>query len=302
MEHFVGDYGFESSGLTDFRQGFFHHTPSRRLFESPDAIVAACVGVAGGVLLTRFLITPLLTGRAPVSHPPANHACPPGALGNMPPISWLATANLETCDEVETVISAGFEMARRTKPCRRNRAFREASFQAPHEFARLNPDAPRFRVEDMGPMPPLKTRFREMGKIGFHVTAPFDVEEEARVFLHFPNDASKATAAFLAINYDLGSPRQPLGHRHARGNVPDKENEDHDPEGLFAIAVTIWICQTVNWRRHHPDVLDRIEPGHLPVIINFRGTACSSIWDTRAENFLGPQWESPLIDLTKLSS
>lgn len=219
----------------------------------------------------------------------------------MPPISWMLKADLNTLDEVETVISVGFETARKEKPSRRNRAFRDASFQAPREFARLNPEAPRFRVEDMGPMPPLKKRFKEMGEIGFHLTAPFDVEQEARVFLYFPNDSSKATAAFLAINYDWFSASQPLGQRVRHGHVADKTHVGNARPELFSVAATMWICQTVHWRRHQPEVLDRIEPGHLPVIINFRTTACSTVWDTRVENFAGPEWDTPLINLTQLS-
>lgn len=176
----------------------------------------------------------------------------------------------------------------------RDQAFREASFHVPYEIARLNPDAPRFRVEDMGPMPPLQKLWKDMKNIGFHVTAPFDVEKEARVFLYFPNDAPRATAAFLAINTEF----HPVGERNARGKVTTPEDQD----GITTIAAIIWICQTINWRRHHPDVLDRIEPGLLPVIMSFRDTACGSLWDTHVELFTSPEAQKVMMNFTKITS
>lgn len=144
-------------------------------------------------------------------------------------------------------------------------------------------------------MPPLKKMWKDMGQVGFHVTAPFDVEKESRVFLYFPNDAPRATAAFLAINTEF----LPLGQPNAQGKVLFRTHEDH--ERIFAVASIIWIGQTVNWRRHHPDILDRIEPGHLPVITSFRQAASGSLWDTHAENFSIPEKQRLMIHLTKIT-
>lgn len=251
--------------------------------------------MASGILLQRFFPWSSLFKRAaarPTSSPgaPSSDTSSPVII---PPISWQLTTDQKTADDVEAIISAGFEMARKAPAQRREQAFREASFQVPHEIARLNPEAPRFRVEDMGPMPPLKKTWKEMGEIGFHLTPPFDPEKEARVFLYFPNDAPRATAAFLAINSEL----HPSTQRNAHGRAMGKRNEDHRP--MLGIASTIWICQTINWRRHHPHVLDRIETGRLPVIMSFRDTACGRLWDTSTEFFADLTADTYFMDLNK---
>lgn len=207
----------------------------------------------------------------------------------------MLTADQNTRDDVEAIISAGFEMASKAPIRRRDQAFREASFQVPYELPRLNAAAPRFRIEDMGPMPPLKKTWKEIGEIGMHIPAPFDVEKEARVFLYFPNDAPRATAAFLAINADF----RPVEYKNAQGQVSYRTHEDH--LRLFMIATTIWICQTINWRRHRPHILDRVEPGQLPVIMSFREWACGSLWDTRAEMFIHSETDRELMSLTRIT-
>lgn len=132
-----------------------------------------------------------------------------------------------------------------------------------------------------------------MEKIGFHVTAPFDAEKECRVFLYFPNDAPRATAAFLAINTEL----PPVGQPNAQGKVTTPEDQD----GISSVASVIWICQIINWRRHHSEVLDRIEPGKLPVIMSFREAAYGSLWDTHVEFFLNPADQKVTINFTKIT-
>lgn len=186
-------------------------------------------------------------------------------------------------------------MASKTPIRRRDQAFREVSFHVPHEIARLNPDAPRFRVEDMGPMPPLKKLWKEVGELGIHINPPFDVEREARVFLYFPNDAPRATAAFLAINTEF----RPVEYRNAQGNVSYRTHEDH--LRLFATASYMWDCQNINWRRHRPHILDRIEPGQLPVIMSFREWACGSPWDTSAQTFMDMETDRQLVNLTRIT-
>lgn len=146
-------------------------------------------------------------------------------------------------------------------------------------------------------MPPIKKLWQDMGKIGINITAPFDVEREAHVFLYFPSDApeARATAAFLAINTEF----QPVGQPNAQGKVLFETPDDHDR--LFLIAANIWNCLGVRWRRHHPDVLDRIEPGRLAVIMSFRETACGFLWDTDTQTLLGVEKERMMINLTKIT-
>lgn len=186
-------------------------------------------------------------------------------------------------------------MASKEPPSRRNQSYRQASFQVPHEMARLNADAPRFRVEAVSPMPPLNKTFREMREMGAPAPAPFDPEKESRVFLYFPNDATRATAAFVAINTEF----RPVEERAPDGRVAVTTNEKH--LRLNMAAANIWICQAVNWRRHHPHVLDLIEPGPLPVIVTFREWACEHLWDTTTENFLNLDKDRELMKLTILT-
>lgn len=194
------------------------------------------------------------------------------------------------------MISATFKMASKAPSRDRASSFREASFRVPYEISRLNLEAPRFRLEDLGPMAPLKQRFREMRELGFPISAHFDPEREARVFLYFPNDAPRATAAFLSINTEF----RPLEYRDAQGRVAYSTNKDHDR--ISFIAINIWICQAIHWRRHDPQVLDRIEPGLLPVIMNFREWISGSLWDTTIENFSDPAAQVAMMNSARLTS
>lgn len=66
--------------------------------------------------------------------------------------NWALTADRQTRKEVATAVNAAFIRARESAPHELNDARREATFQVPHELARLNKDVPDFRLEDLGPM------------------------------------------------------------------------------------------------------------------------------------------------------
>lgn len=72
--------------------------------------------------------------------------------GTIPSHIWARKADQQTRDEVEEALALAFNKARNSAPQRRNGALREATFEVPHELARLNSDAPGFRLEDLGPM------------------------------------------------------------------------------------------------------------------------------------------------------
>lgn len=237
--------------------------------ESSEAIVAACLGVAGGVLLTRYLLTKSLVipGR--------------GASKLVPPASWWHAADEKTFQDVKTIISAGFEMASKAPIRRRDQAYREASFQVPYEIARLNPDAPQFKVQQMAPLSSIREVWQNMAEGGIHVKPPFSVERDARVFLYFPNGSAKATAAFLAINAEYTPLAQQLSPTTTMSVATD------DQWLLQMIAANIWVCQTVVWGRRNPDVLHRM-PTRLPVIITFRGSATGALWDSSTSLFPDP--------------
>lgn len=175
-------------------------------------------------------------------------------------------------------------MARRTPIRRRDQALREASFQVPHEIARLNPDAQQFRLEDMGPMP----AFPE----GSGHEPPFDMERDTRAFLYFPNGAAKATAAFVAINAEF----KPQAKLRKDGPVIHKGSEWHMQ--LLNSGMRAWIVQAYNWVYYNPDVYGRIQTGQLPVIVNYRQMACGSLYDTEAGMFPDPTSFSLLMSLS----
>ncbi|KAK2596452.1 hypothetical protein N8I77_013342 [Diaporthe amygdali] len=248
-------------GATTIQTRLFHQTPSRRLLGgSTDVVlVAGSLGIAAGILLSKFLPRIQVIFRRGSSP------------SNPPPYSWLAASDPKTCKDVTAVVAAGFEMANKTPIRRRDQALREASFQVPHEVARLNPDAQKFRLEDMGPTPAL---FK-----GSKYEAPFNITREARIFLYFPNGATKATAAFVAINAEFKFPTAPR-----KGAIvmytPSKQNLD-----MLEAGMVLWTIQHHTWASHNPDVFGRIQTGQLPVIITFREKACGSLFDTEAETF-----------------
>lgn len=187
------------------------------------------------------------------------------------------------------IVTAGFEMASR-KPTRlRDQAFREASFQVPYEVARLSPDAPRFRVEEMAPLSSLRKAWQDIAKTGMHVKSPFNIEKEARVFLYFPKDSDKATAAFLAINAEY----VPMDKR--RGVVGDSDKRTL----LTGVAKATWKCHYMDWVRRHPDIVRRIGPMQLPLIISFRGVVCGCHWNRLVMDFSDPVFLHVMANLVQ---
>ncbi|KAL1875815.1 hypothetical protein Daus18300_003006 [Diaporthe australafricana] len=255
------------------------HFASDTLFESSDAIAAACLGVAGGILLTRFLLKrppPVILDEGLVIRSIPEH---------VPPLSWKLVANEKTIEDVSAIITACFRMASKAPKHSRDQAYREASFQVPHELARLSPDAPSFRVEDMGPLSSLRKTRQELESEGrLHIDSPFNMEKDARVFLYFLNDSTQATAAFLAINAEFA----PLEQVPTQGINEFDLTEDQ--LRLLGVAMKIWFCQNVDWVRRHDDVLHRIGPTDLPVIFSFRGNACGSLWESYSASFPYPRF------------
>lgn len=174
-------------------------------------------------------------------------------------------------------------MASKAPKGRREQAYREATFQVPYEIARLNPDAPRFKVEEMAPLSSLRDLFQDMANVGVYTNAPFDIERDARIFLYFPNGATQATAAFMAINAEY-SPRQ-----QQRRKAPGGYIAGQDQFRLLLAVQNIWLCQNVHWARRDQDILHRIGPLQLPVIINFRGEAVGGVWVAERPLFPEPK-------------
>lgn len=188
--------------------------------------------------------------------------------------------------EVETILAEEFKLAYNSTPDQRNDALREATFHVPHELARLNKDAPDFKLEDLGPMVQAKEFWDRLGEIHPSLAPYFDCAEETRVFLYFPNGATKATAVFVAVNAEpLRKPQPPSGvGEHARRAVE------------AAWSVNIWKIQHEIWARSNPAVIGRIEEmERLPVIFNFRDEAFGVMYYTRLGLILdGSMWVTPL--------
>lgn len=241
----------------DFK-GHFHQTRSRRLPGGLKIIgaLAAC-GIGG--LGVNFLVR-IKTG------------------GTIPPYTWARTVDQKTRDEVEATLAVGFNMARNSAPHQRNDALREATFQVPHELARLNKDAPDFRLEDLGPPVDGKKIWDRVGE-RFTSLVPFiDFAEEARVFLYFPNGATKATAVFVAVNAELKYPLRKPQQSTAGDAVM---NGAHAATEVDLLA-NFWGFQHNLWAQSHPAVIGLLEEmERLPVIFKFRDKAFGALYYTR---------------------
>lgn len=250
----------------DFK-GHFHQTRPRRLLRSSLKIVgilAACyIGGFGIICFNRFQ-----------------------KGGTIPPHIWARTAEQQTREEVEKTLAEGFNLARNRMLHQRNDALREATFHVPHELARLNKDAPDFRLEDLGPMVHAKKVWDRLGEIHPSLAPYFDCAEETRVFLYFPNDATKATAVFVAVN------AEPLRKLQRSSGVGEHARRAVEA----AWAVNVWKIQHEIWAQSHPAVIGRIEEmQRLPVIFNFRDEAFGLMYYTRLGLILdGSMWVTPL--------
>lgn len=198
--------------------------------------------------------------------------------GTIPPHTWARTVDRQTREEVEATLAVGFNMARNSALHQRNDALREATFQVPHELARLNKDAPDFKLEELGPMVDGKNMWDRVGE-RFPSLAPFvDCAEEARVFLYFPNGATKATAIFVAVNAEL--------------KYPLRKPQQSATDGVFmngvraatevSLLANFWGFQHNLWAQSHPAVIGRVEEvERLPVVFNFRDKAFGAMYYTR---------------------
>lgn len=243
-------------------QGLFHNTPVRRLYVS-DTIIAGCLGVAGGVMLMSWLPRYLLSKRG---------------RQTIPPVSWMIACDKKRLLDVAGMVSTAFEMARKAPIRRRDQALREAAFHVPHEVARINSGAgPRFRVEDMGPMPSLPKDLQAHNFI--KAKYPLDIRREARAFLYFSHDSTRATAAIVAINAELRHIRR------SKDTMVEVAEASDDHKALVQVAMDGWSLRYKIWRDREPHILDRIEPGKLPVIFCFREKVSGCLFNPKTEGF-----------------
>lgn len=164
---------------------------------------------------------------------------------------------------------------------------REASFQVPHEIAKLNLEAQQFRLEDTGPMYPLPN--------GSQAERAIDIKKNARIFLYFPNGALKAAAAFVAINAEFKPPNETW-------RDPDIARKGKTENiGMLSAGMTVWYTQYLMWAELRPDMIGRIQSGELPVIISFRHIACGSVYHFESEDYNNPASAALMMDLTKIA-
>lgn len=195
--------------------------------------------------------------------------------GTIPPYIWARTVDQQTREDVEKTLAEGFNTARNSTLHQRNDALREATFHVPYELARLNKDAPYFRLEDLGPMVYAKKLWDRIGEITPSFAASFNCAEEMRVFLYFPNGATKATAVFVAVNAELKHVLHKL-----QPSVGAGEHARRAVEAAF--PVNAWRIQHRFWAKRNPAVIGRIEEmERLPVIFNFRDEAFGVMYYTR---------------------
>ncbi|KAG8157986.1 hypothetical protein KVR01_012258 [Diaporthe batatas] len=229
----------------------FHPTSARRIHVIDlDQIALCCLGAAVTVFVFR-----LFTG-----------------YSTLPPHTWARTAHQKTRREVEATTGMAFNMARSAPEHQRHAKFREATFHVPHQLARLNKEAPRFRLEDLGPM--------SLGKVPWATPSqpisingpPLDAKTDTRAFLYFPDGSPKATAVFLAINSDLMYPTKAW-----------MQSPPIDPAVAWSrkpmLVMAAFGIVYADWEKNRPSVTGRIvETSRLPVICNFRENVFACIF------------------------
>jgi hypothetical protein len=172
--------------------------------------------------------------------------------GIIPPHTWAHTADRRTRNDVEATLAKDFNMVRSYN------ALRQATFHVPQELARLNKDAPDFRLEKLGPIVPANVA---------GLATSVDCGKETRVFLYFPNGATKAIAIFVAVNGELDCSM----HKMLRSGAVDAVMDGVHGATEACLLISTWDAQHKIWARSHPAVIDRIEQlERLPVMFNFR--------------------------------
>lgn len=154
-------------------------------------------------------------------------------------------------------MSMAFNMARNAPSNQRNNKLRDATFHVPHELARLNREAPNFRLEDLGPI--------AAGKIPWDLPLqkstdgpPLNAKTETRAFLYFPSGSPKATAVFLAVNSEL---------KYLKQFDFERSGYSTKPVALLRAFRVVY----ADWQRDRPGLVDRIvEVDRLRVICNFQ--------------------------------
>lgn len=247
---------FERRASSDFDNlGLFHQTTPRRnevVIYDLDNIFFGCLAVLG-VTAVAVGFMRHLTG-----------------YSTLPPHTWARHAKEQTRNEVEMTMSMAFNMARNAPTNQRTNKLRDATFHVPHELARLNREAPDFRLEDLGPMAPGKIPWN-VGFGFFHKSTterpPLNAKTETRAFLYFPKGSPKATAVFLAINSELRYPEQ-AGVQYERSDT-----------GKALALLQAFRVVYKDWQRNRPSLVDRIvEVDRLPVICNFREHVFGSLY------------------------
>lgn len=185
----------------------------------------------------------------------------------------MNTADPKLVEAVSAALAVGFNMARSRPASELPKTLREATFHAPYELARLDKDAQDFRLEDMGPPPPLLDRSLDLyldtySKYTREPGQGYTIKDDARIFLRFPSGGAKATAAFVALNIPFSG--NPLLDR----NHP-------------LIALRCWLRQYTEWEEKKPEVIKRLETGsgEFPVIFVLQHNASGSLWDTNEKQW-----------------
>lgn len=170
----------------------------------------------------------------------------------------------------------------------------------PHELARLNNDAPFFRLEDLGPIAHSKEA-RDIINNKYPSLASFiDCAEETRVFLYFPMGATKATAIFVAVNAELRYPlHQSVGYAGSDSYFKRAVRANFE----VVLLTDTWKCQHRIWSRNHPVVMGRVdEMERLPIIFNFREKAFGIMYYQRLESILDRSMHAIPLITTHLDS
>lgn len=204
-------------------------------------------------------------------------------------------------DEIHAAAGAGFALAHSRPEGSRHEAFREATFQLPYEIARLNKDAQHFKIEDCGPVPPRAEAIEKglrliLGNITSVATPGFDLEKDTRVFLYYPGEATKATAAFVALNTGLNlAGASPIPETDEEVDVvKNRKNSELLIHGLNA-----WLSWWKEQELSQSDAVERIESGDFPVIFLYRGNVSSCLFNTGQGGFGNPASMGAIMGFTK---
>lgn len=241
------------------------------------SVGVACIGI--GILLNK------------------RHAETKARLMNIiqaPPLSWYGRATPRTQKSVSAAASTGFQQAQDLPAGQlREDALREYSFEIPHHVALLNETAIEFRLENMG-SPNLTNddwRLEDSEWYEKDASAPvdpspypardnflFDESRDVRIYFYFPDKAPTAQAVFIAVNFGLSTSRK---------ETVSTVNHLHE----------LWQRVMRKWTRDHPDIVQRMQTGDLPIIFNLQSCILGTIWSTDRKRFLFADSANAILDL-----